>query len=39
MASVYGSVPKGTAVWDFITEKRRPFMDAARAELGITPDG
>ncbi|MFD5415323.1 hypothetical protein [Streptomyces nojiriensis] len=35
MAAAYGRVPDGIEVWDFIHEKRGPFMEAAKAELGI----
>jgi hypothetical protein len=39
MAAAYGRVPAGGAVWDFISEKRQPFMEAAKAELTITSAG
>jgi hypothetical protein len=31
----YKDLPKGMPVWDYIAEKRNPFLAAARTELGI----
>jgi len=33
--ATWGRVPDGISVWEFITEKRDPFLKAARKELGI----
>lgn len=38
MGAAYGRVPDGVAVWDFVTEKREPFMDAVRDALVIVVD-
>ncbi|WP_052390756.1 hypothetical protein [Streptomyces sp. NRRL B-24484] len=37
-AAAYGRVPAGKDVWTFIKEGRTPFMEAAKAELGIVAD-
>ncbi|GLY37523.1 hypothetical protein Amsp01_035470 [Amycolatopsis sp. NBRC 101858] len=35
--AVYGSLPAGVNVWEFMAERRFPFLEAARRELDI-PD-
>ncbi|MFJ8723591.1 hypothetical protein [Streptomyces sp. NPDC093269] len=32
--ATYSNVPDGVTVWAFLSEKRNPFLKAARAELG-----
>ncbi|MEU1600960.1 hypothetical protein ABZ468_51745 [Streptomyces sp. NPDC005708] len=35
MKATYGGPPNGKDVWEFINEKRGPFMEAAKVELDI----
>lgn len=37
-AAAFGHLPAGTDVWSFVDEKRDPFMEAAKAELGVPTD-
>lgn len=32
----YGRIAKGRDFWDFVNERRQPFIDAARVELGVS---
>jgi hypothetical protein len=36
--AIDGRVPNGEPVWDFITDKRVPFLTAAREKLEILSD-